>query len=191
MTDYRSPHYLSPCVCDPHQPDFEPTKSQAWISAGTTKGLLSQRGEAEECECRWRPAQKVLAGVRDCLWVGHSCPGGGNPSCPAALTLTAHCLPLGRASLANPCQCLSSFPGKDFCLVSNTASQISHPGQPSWEGQALPAHQSCAPIWLSRLLLGVSILDLLRALATVTVTTRSSTRLFTCQGQSWHTGTPC
>lgn len=49
------------------------------------------------------------------------------------------------------------------------------------QSSPFPAHQSCIPIWVSRLLLGVSILDLLRALDTVTTTTRNSTKVFTCR----------
>lgn len=54
-------------------------------------------------------------------------------------------------------------------------------GDAHTQSSPFPAHQSCVPIWVSRLLLGVSILDLLRALDTVTITTRNSTKVFTCQ----------
>lgn len=69
--------------------------------------------------------------------------------------------------------------GKDAQLNSN--STISRPDQPVGIPSRCPAHQMCVPIWFSRLLLGVSIFDLLRALDTVTITTRKSTKVFTCQ----------
>lgn len=115
----------------------------------------------------------------------HSYPGGENPpwSC-----------------------CSDSHSSLSFPRPSCSGQPMPVPQQLHWEGflpsirhylthftpraatagraRPFPAHQSCVPIWFSRLLLGVSILDLLRALATVTVTTRSSTKLFTCQGRA-------